>query len=147
MVRAKNAAKKTKARKKNAPPAPAEEKAAAQRDAFAALKKILAKHEKHLVVVHDKPGMYYLDTRYVNPKNKKRLFFGAVISKSYVSFHFMPVYMFPELARGISPELRNRMQGKGCFNFRSVDKALFRELEGLIRQGLSSVKEAGMLGM
>ena len=43
----------------------------------------------------------------------------------------MPVYMFPDLLEGISPELRKHMQGKSCFNFRKVDPALFSELAEL----------------
>ena len=43
----------------------------------------------------------------------------------------MPVYVFPDLLDGISPELRRRMQGKSCFNFARVDTPLFAELETL----------------
>jgi hypothetical protein len=48
--------------------------------------------------------------------------------KRYVSFYLMAVYAFPELRDSMSPELRRRMQGKSCFNFRTVDEALFAEL-------------------
>jgi hypothetical protein len=40
--------------------------------------------------------------------------------KSYVSFHLIPVYMFPDLLKGLSPALEKRMQGKSCFNFKTV---------------------------
>ena len=38
----------------------------------------------------------------------------------------MPVYMFPDLLDGISPELRRRMQGKSCFNFKKAESALLK---------------------
>jgi hypothetical protein len=43
----------------------------------------------------------------------------------------MPVYVSPELAATLSPELRKRMQGKACFNFKTVDEGLLAELEAL----------------
>ena len=115
------------------------------RAAFDALKKILAKYERHLVVVQDRPDSYYLNTSYVNPKNKKPAFFGAVNVKSYVAFHLMPVYAFPELLDGISPELKRRMQGKSCFNFKAVDRNLFKELEALTKAGFARFKAAGLI--
>ena len=67
------------------------------------------------------------------------LFFGAVkIGKRYVSFHLMPVYVHPELLDGISPELRQRMQGKSCFNFTRPDDALFAELGSLTGAGYNA---------
>jgi hypothetical protein len=35
----------------------------------------------------------------------------------------------------MSPELKRRMQGKSCFNFKQVDKKLFKELNTLTRDG------------
>jgi hypothetical protein len=35
----------------------------------------------------------------------------------------------------MSPELKKRMQGKSCFNFKEVDEKLFRELGNLTRGG------------
>ncbi len=53
------------------------------------------------------------------------------LGKRYVSFYLMPVYASPELSRSLSPALRKRMQGKSCFNFTTIDEALFRELADL----------------
>jgi hypothetical protein len=47
----------------------------------------------------------------------------------------MPVYMHPDLLKGISPELKKHMQGKSCFNFKTVEKSLFDELKTLVKQG------------
>ncbi|HEX9840215.1 MAG TPA: hypothetical protein VGA72_12750, partial [Anaerolineales bacterium] len=47
----------------------------------------------------------------------------------------MPVYMFPDLLKGMSPELKKHMQGKSCFNFKKVEPDLFKELDELTRKG------------
>jgi hypothetical protein len=102
---------------------------------LARLKAILGLYAARMVVVHDTPTGYYLDTRHVM-KNKKPLFFAAAtIGKSYVSFHLFPVYTCPTLLDGLSEGLRARMQGKACFNFKRVDAALFEELAALTQAG------------
>ena len=109
---------------------------------FARLKKILSKYEKRLTVTVDEPGNYSLDAAY-SEKFKRNVFLGAVtIKKNYVSFYLMPVYIFPELLKGVSPALKKRMQGKSCFNFGAVDEALFKELAALAKQGFERYKEA-----
>ena len=78
---------------------------------FAGLKRILARHASQLFVKEEKPGNYYLETVSATYKGN-RMFLGAVQTrKSYVSFHLMPVYAFPGLPRGVSPELKRRIQG------------------------------------
>jgi hypothetical protein len=47
----------------------------------------------------------------------------------------MPVYMYPDLLKDISPELKKHMQGKSCFNFKKVDPELFQELSELTKKG------------
>lgn len=107
---------------------------------FLALKKILEPYASKLVVVHDSPEYYYLDTKTIMP-NKKPMFFGAVKKgKSYVSFYLMPLYSNPTLADGLSPELIKRKQGKSCFNFKASDEALFKELEKLTKSGFATFK-------
>lgn len=102
---------------------------------FAKLKAILKPYATKLIVVHDTDKAYYLDTPYLM-KNKHRMFFGAVrIGKAYVSFHLMPVYAIAALSKNISPELKKRMQGKSCFNFKTVDEKLFQELKQLTKAG------------
>ena len=66
---------------------------------------------------------------------------SAQIKKTYVSFYLMPVYMYPELLNDISPQLKKRMQGKSCFNFKKVEPELFDELAELTRRGADKFKE------
>ena len=102
---------------------------------FEQLKSILKPYEMTLTVKADSPDTYYLDGPY-SEKWKKELFFGsAQIKKNYVSFYLMPVYMYPDLLKGVSPELEKHMQGKSCFNFKRVEPELFRELAELTQQG------------
>lgn len=108
---------------------------------FEQLKNILKPYENSLTVKTDTPEAYYLDGPY-SEKWKKELFFGSVqIKKNYVSFYLMPVYMYPELLQDISPELKKRMQGKSCFNFKKIEPGLFAELTALTRKGAEKFKE------
>ena len=96
---------------------------------FSKLKVILAASEAQLVVVHNKSDNYYLNTP---TTDKKSEFFGAVqIKKSYVAYHLMPIYYYPELLDPVSDALKNKMQGKSCFNFKEVNDSLFDELRSL----------------
>jgi hypothetical protein len=109
------------------------------------LKAILRPYATRLSVVTDTEQSYYLDTRHV-PKNGKALFFAAVRrGKSYVSFHLMPVYAQPDLLEGMSPALRKHMQGKSCFNFKTVDEGLFKELDDLTEAGFARFKAGGYI--
>lgn len=93
--------------------------------------------------VVDESDEYYLDTLHIMP-NKKPLYFGSVkVCKNYVSFHVMPIYVFPELREGISPELTRCMQGKSCFNFQKSKPELFNELEALVKSGFELYQNAG----
>ena len=77
----------------------------------------------------------------------REVWFGAArIGKRYVSYHLMPVYVFPDLLDGISPELKKRMQGKSCFNYTHVDERLFHELSELTKQGYERYEKEGFIG-
>ncbi|MDH3317230.1 MAG: hypothetical protein OER43_15895 [Gammaproteobacteria bacterium] len=110
---------------------------------FDQLRRILESYASGLSCEKDESGDYYLNTTHIM-KNKKPLFFGVVqIKKNYVSYHLMPVYVYPELLESISAELKRRMQGKSCFNFTSVDSELFVELAALTKTGYEKFRSAG----
>ncbi|MGQ0430611.1 MAG: hypothetical protein ACT4UQ_11825 [Gammaproteobacteria bacterium] len=112
---------------------------------FSDLARIMRQHTRGMDIKKDTSTDLYVDTHYIQ-KNRKPLYFGGVqVKKSYVSYHLMPVYVEPALLKGISKELKARMQGKACFNFASVDKALFRELAGLTAAGVVYYKKHGFL--
>ncbi len=112
---------------------------------FERLRAILAEYQDMAVITADDASHYSLDAGYAL-RLKKRLFFGAVqVNKNYVSYHLMPVYMYPDLLDDISPELKKRMQGKSCFNFKKLDEALFRELGRLTYRSVERLKDEGIL--
>jgi len=112
---------------------------------FNSLKEVLKKHEKKLKVHIDKKDIYYLNAGY-DEKRKTDFFFSAVmIKKNYVSYHLMPVYVNPKLLDGISPELKKRMQGKSCFNFKTIDNDHLKELSALTKISFEYYKKKGML--
>ena len=113
---------------------------------FEQLKAILKPYAKNLTITADTSTAYSLDGSY-SEKYKKAIFFGAVqIKKNYVSFYLMPVYMFPELLKGMSPELKKHMQGKSCFNFKKVEPDLFKELKQLTLLSVERAREAKTKG-
>jgi hypothetical protein len=81
----------------------------------------------------------------LNEKKQEIWFGGVEIKKNYVSFHLVPLYFFPELLDGISPELKKRMTGKSCFNFKKPDDAVFADLENLTKTSFEAFKQKDMI--
>lgn len=112
---------------------------------FTELRSILAPYAARLDAKKDDAAELYVDTLHLQ-KNKRPLFFGAVqVKKSYVSFHLMAVYLRPELGAKVSPALKARMQGKSCFNFTTLEPALFEELARLTESAYASYVEQGFV--
>ena len=108
---------------------------------FERLKNILKPYAEKLTVKADTLDTYYIDGPY-SEKWEKQLFFGsAQIKKNYVSFYLMPVYMYPELLNDVSSELKKRMQGKSCFNFKKVEPELFNELAQLTQKAAEKFRQ------
>ena len=111
-------------------------------EVFAELKSIFKPYVKKMDIASDTGAYYLLNTRYTM-KNKQPLCFGGVrLGKNYVSFYLMSVYASPELLKTMSPELKKRMQGKSCFNFKAVDKKLYKELRELTKAGAAKILRA-----
>jgi hypothetical protein len=107
---------------------------------FSALRAVLAPYEGLLARKTPSPGYYYLESRTPTYKNRPMFFAAVRAGKSYVSYHLMPVAGSSEMLKAMSPELKNRMQGKACFNFTAVDELLFKELADLTRAGYDNFK-------
>ena len=113
--------------------------------AFEALRAIMARYAPRLTTKVDHAEQLYLDAGY-SERFRREVFFGAVKrQKRYVSYYLMPVYAYPELLDGISPELKSHMQGKSCFNFRRPERALFEELGELTRRVFERYEAEGLL--
>jgi hypothetical protein len=112
---------------------------------FESLKVLLKKYEKNLKVKSDNKDAFNLYAGY-SEKHKRDIYFAGVeIKKNYVSFHLMPVYINPELLKDISPDLKKRMQGKSCFNFKLVEQAQIAELAHLTKKGFHFYEKKKML--
>lgn len=108
---------------------------------FEELKSIFKPYAKKMDVAHDTDTYYLLNTRHIM-KNKQPLCFGGVrLGKNYVSFYLMTVYASPDLLKAKSPELKKRMQGKSCFNFKEVDQQLFTELKTITKAGAAKFSD------
>ena len=114
-------------------------------DVIAGLRGLIGPYAKELRWKNDGPAGFYADTLKDDAKGKPEFFASAQVRKNAVSFYLMPVYCYPELLDGISPELKKRMQGKSCFNFKEVEPKLFAELRGLIEKGYVRYREAGRI--
>jgi len=110
-------------------------------EVFDRLKSIFKPYGKKMEVASDTEQYYLLNTHYIM-KNKQPLCFGGVRrGRNYVSFYLMSVYALPDLLKGMSPELKKRMQGKSCFNFKEVDRKLFGELAKLTKAGAAKFSD------
>lgn len=112
---------------------------------FLLLKEIMKKNERNLHVLYDDSDNYYLET-YPSFSNQKGEFFGAVqVKKSYISFHLMPVYYYPELLDNVPLDLKKHMQGKSCFNFKNIDKSLITALKKLVLNAYKKYVKTGKI--
>ncbi len=123
-------------------------------DIFASLRRILARHAQSLSLAEDSPKRYCLEGR-VGPTTL-RAWGGKLrkptvpvawveVGKTYVSFHLMGIYGNEKAREGMSQELRARMQGKTCFNFKVADESLFQELEGLTERACEAFRKGGFI--
>ena len=110
--------------------------------AFQGLRKILKPYDKKLRVLKDDADNYLSESKSLRYRGKP-VMFVSMMSKSYVAFHLLPVYMFPDLLKGISPALKKRMQGKACWNFKKAEEELFAELGELVSASFHRFAELG----
>ena len=100
------------------------------------LKTILAPYRDRLAVTSDGPEGMVLEL----PAYEGQPWGYAAatrLGKRYVSYYLLAIYGDPEIMRGMSPELRKRMQGKSCFNFTKIDEELFAELAALTEKSIA----------
>ena len=96
------------------------------------LRAILTRNADGLTVTDDVPDRYCLEGQ-VGPatfrawrgKIKRPLIPVAwvEVGKSAVSYHLMGIYGNSKALDGMSKQLRARMKGKSCFNFKTIRQA------------------------
>lgn len=112
---------------------------------FETLKSLLEKNTRGLAVKADTASAYDVVGKVPSPFPQHKgqpMWIAAVrIGKAYVSYHLVPVYTNPALEKTISPELKKRMQGKACFNFKTApEPAVLKELGALTKAGVKDWK-------
>ena len=123
---------------------------------FTRLKEILQKHSGPFTVKPDTDTKYCLYAT-IGPATLK-IWGGKMkkpampvawieIRKAYVSYHLMGVYGNTKLLEGMSKELKTRMQGKTCFNFKQVDEKIFQELDLLTSRSIDAFRKAGFIAV
>jgi len=112
---------------------------------FLRLRGILQKHSGKFSVTSDRPDHYCLSLPWSPKFNKGFPIAWVKVSKSYVSYHFMPIYMLPKLMVNVPLGLKRRMQGKSCFNFKNFDESLLNEIEHLTVKGFEECKKVGIV--
>lgn len=121
---------------------------------FDRLKQILKNHSGQFTVRPDSDSKYGLYAK-VGPATLKTWkgkmkspimpLAWVEIGKAYVSYHLMGIYMNPKLQAEIPKELKTRMQGKTCFNFKKVDENVFKELDQLTAKSIAAFKKLGFI--
>jgi hypothetical protein len=120
------------------------EVAGGMQEVFESLKKILEPYAHGLLLQSSETG-YSINCRKEVKKGMPMFFGGVNIGKNYVSYYLMPVYVYPDLLNGISNELKKKMQGKSCFNFKKIDEQLFEELKALTNEGHAAFVKGGWI--
>jgi hypothetical protein len=112
---------------------------------FAALRKCLAAFAPELRVIADEPNKYSLATQAHSWRGGPMFFASVNVGKAYVSYHLMPIYIFPELKKKVSASLDKRMQGKACFNFKHPDTAVISDLSAVTGASLEKYRAKNLL--
>jgi hypothetical protein len=112
-------------------------------EVFSRLRAIAAKHAGRLQVTADTKAHYCLSITHSPKLGRGFPVVWVKVGKNYVSYHFMPVYMFPPLRQRMSAALQARMQGKSCFHFTKIDEVPLDELLTLTADGLAMCRKMG----
>lgn len=119
---------------------------------FSRLKTILQNHAGNYIIKPDtndsyglqgKPGPAALKAWGGKLKKPVMPVAWIEIGKAYVSYHVMGLYTNTALKNSMSKELKARMQGKTCFNFKRSNETLFKELEQLTAKANDNFKKLG----
>ena len=111
-------------------------------ETFQTLRSILERNRGQMKVMVDTDTEFSVASPTMTDRTGRPLFAAAVqVRKSYVSYHLMPIYMDPALMPTVSAALRKRMQGKACFNFKTIERSEAKELATLTKRALAGFKD------
>lgn len=120
---------------------------------FQRLRGVLLKHAGSLVVTDDTPTKYCLEAK-IGPATLQS-WGGSVrrpsipvawveTGKAYVSYHLMGIAM-PAVQDVLSKDLKARMHGRTCFNFKACDDAVLEDLETVTSKSIAALAKAGFV--
>ena len=104
---------------------------------FAQLAALLRPYAADLSVKTDTSTNLYLEESLST--GKLQMFAAVQLKSSYVALHVFPLYCRPELLETLSPDLRRRMQGKSCFNFKNSEQVPEGEIKALLETAYQSI--------
>ncbi|HVI45539.1 MAG TPA: hypothetical protein VM802_11740 [Chitinophaga sp.] len=74
------------------------------------------------------------------------LFFAGLGRRSnYVGLYFFPIYTHPEEFTGISAILKKCLKGKSCFHIKTLEGAMLKDIEKMLRDGYDFYKEKKLI--
>jgi hypothetical protein len=121
---------------------------------FEVLRDVLRAHAAGLTIAADAPDRFCLEA---TPGPATRAAWGGKLRqptipvawverrKGYVGFHLMGLDGNARLAADLSADLRARMQGKTCFNFRRPTEVPLAELDGVTAASITGLRRAGFV--
>lgn len=115
------------------------------RNVFRELKSIMASYSALMDCTENSSDSYNLFTRHIQGNGKALYFGGIKINKNFVSYHLMPIYVFPELTLSMDPELKKHLKGKSCFNFKILKASELMQLKTLTELCFNKYKSEGYL--
>jgi hypothetical protein len=104
---------------------------------FQRVSALLRPFAANLSIKDDTEKSFYLEES--RSIGKPKMFAAVQLKASYVALHVYPLYVYPELLDTLSPQLRSRMQGKSCFNFKHGEQVLDEEIRRLLQAAYCSI--------
>ena len=104
---------------------------------FQRVSALLRPYAAALSVKADTERNFYLEES--RSTGKPQMFAAVQLKASYVALHVYPLYVHPELLDTLCPELRSRMQGKSCFNFKNSEQVLGEEIKDLLQTAYGTI--------
>lgn len=118
---------------------------------FDSIKKVLKKYSPPMLVSKEKDGVYELMGNKPVPYGSKKvivpgMYMSSVVArKDMISFYFFPIYFHTDDFIDLIPTLSKYLKGKTCFNFKKPEQVDTKELNALIKKGVSAWKKMGYM--
>jgi hypothetical protein len=75
-------------------------------------------------------------------KPKQTYIAGVIEQKHFAGFYHMPMYSHTKKFR-FSPAIKKMLKGKSCINVNNLDHIILKELDQLIKDGISLYRQKG----